>query len=114
MANRFERQVHESAQKGERNDGPAAGRYKSIILHRKRTHLLCYLLGMGSPLKSLKLAIMGLKVKKLQKADITAYCLHDEFNNEKQLMKGKPRPYETVRRVRPGPDQNLPYSIEIE
>ena len=62
--------------------------YKSIIFYRKRTHLLCYLLGMGNPLKFFKLAIMELQVKELQKADVNACCLHDEFNNEK-LMEGK-------------------------
>ena len=40
-------------------------------------------------LKSFKLAIMELQVKELQKADANACCLHDEFNNEKQLMEGK-------------------------
>ena len=32
---------------------------------------------------------MELQVKELQKADVKACCLHDEFNNEKQLMEGK-------------------------
>ena len=44
---------------------------------------------MGNPLKSFKLAVMELQVKKLQKADVKACSLHDEFNNEKQLMEGK-------------------------
>ena len=57
------------------------------------THLLCYLLGMGNPLKSFKMAIMELQVKELQKADVKACCLYDKFNNEKQLMEGK---YSTV------------------
>ena len=29
------------------------------------------------------------QVKELQTADVKACCLHDEFNNEKQLMEGK-------------------------
>ena len=44
---------------------------------------------MGNPLKSFKLAIMELQIKESQKADVKACCLHDEFNNEKQLMEGK-------------------------
>ena len=32
---------------------------------------------------------MKLQVKELQRADVKACCLHDEFNNEKQLMEGK-------------------------
>ena len=73
----------------ERNDDPAAGRCKSIIFYRKRTHWLCYLLGIGKPLKSFKLAIAELQVKELQKADVKASCLYEEFNNEKQLMEDK-------------------------
>ena len=96
MANRSERQLHESA-KGvdetfstpERNDGPAVGGYKSITFYRKRTHSVCYLLGMGNLLQSFKLALMELQVKELQKADVKACCLHDESKNEKQLMEGK-------------------------
>ena len=44
---------------------------------------------MGNPLKSFKLAMMELQVKELQKADVKACRLHDESNNEKQLMEGK-------------------------
>ena len=33
--------------------------------------------------------IMEQQVKELQKADIKACCLHDEFNHEKQLMEKK-------------------------
>ena len=32
---------------------------------------------------------MELQVKELQKADVKACCLHDEFNNEERLMEGK-------------------------
>ena len=32
---------------------------------------------------------MQLQVKELQKADAKACCLHDDFNNEKQLVEGK-------------------------
>ena len=59
---------------------------------------LCYLLGMGNPLKSFKLAVMELQVKELQKADIKACCLNDESKNEKQLeysiVYGTPEVYE--------------------
>ena len=44
---------------------------------------------MRNPLKSFKLAMMELQVKELQKADVKTCCLHDEYNNEKQLMEGK-------------------------
>ena len=32
---------------------------------------------------------MELQVKEIQKADIKACCLNDEFNIEKQIMEGK-------------------------
>ena len=32
---------------------------------------------------------MKLQVKELQKADVKAWCLHDESNNEKRLIEGK-------------------------
>ena len=44
---------------------------------------------MGNPLKSLKMAIMELQVKESQRADAKTCCLHNESNNEKQLMEGK-------------------------
>ena len=34
-------------------------------------------------------SIMELQVKELQKADVRACCLHDEFNREKKLIEGK-------------------------
>ena len=62
---------------------------KVLFFYRKRTHLLCYPLGMGNPLKSFKLAIMELQVKESQKVDVKACCLRDESNNEKKLMESK-------------------------
>ena len=44
---------------------------------------------MGNPLKSFKLAIMELQAEELQKADVKACCIREEFNNEKQLMERK-------------------------
>ena len=35
------------------------------------------------------LAVMELQVKELQKANVKVCCLHDKFNNKKQLMQGK-------------------------
>ena len=32
---------------------------------------------------------MELQIKELQKTDVKACCLHDESDNEKQLMEGK-------------------------
>ena len=32
---------------------------------------------------------MKVKVKELQEADVKTCCLHDESNNEKELMEGK-------------------------
>ena len=46
------------------------------------THLLCYLLGIGNPLKSFNLALMELQVKELRKADVKACCLHDVSKNK--------------------------------
>ena len=45
--------------------------------------------GQGKPLKYFKLPIMDLQVKELQKADVKACCLLDEFNNKTQLVEGK-------------------------
>ena len=59
------------------------------MFYRKRTYLLCYLLGMGNPLQSFKLASMELQVKELQNANVKACYLHDESKNEKQLTEGK-------------------------
>ena len=51
--------------------------------------MLCCLLGIGKPRKSFRLAIMEHQVRELQEADVKACCLHEESNNEKQLMEGK-------------------------
>ena len=32
---------------------------------------------------------MELQVEELQKADVKACCLYEEFNNEKQIVEGK-------------------------
>ena len=60
---------------------------KVLLFYRKRTHLLCYLLGMGNPLQFFKLALTELQ--ELQTADVKACCLYDESENEKNLVEGK-------------------------
>ena len=71
--------LSETISPGKRNEGPAARRYEGIIFYRKRTHFLCYLLGMEKSLKSFELVIMELQVKELQKADSKACCLLDDL-----------------------------------
>ena len=79
MANRSERQLHESVQKALMKHFPhvketTAQQLEAIkallFFYIKRTLLLCYRLGMGNPLQSFKLALMKLQVKELQTADV--------------------------------------------
>ena len=85
MANRSERQLHESVQKAlmkyfphvKETTAQQLEAIKALLFYRKKDTFASYLLGIGNPLKSFKLATVKLQVIELQKANVKACCLHD-------------------------------------
>ena len=97
MANRSERQLHESVQKAlmkyfSQVKEPTAQQLeviKALFFFQKKDIFAVLPTGHGKSFTIFQAGLMELQVKELQKADLKASCLHNESGNEKQLMEGK-------------------------